>query len=204
MDGEASLRREVSRDRGEVADHAEGNDVYADGRRGCGGNHESARMHWRRAELGLSLLLVARHDVHAAGAFECRLSTTRPRHGRIGCCGRWREVPTRCRSCMDCAASDSCRSGKLSGCRDMKDQGRCASAMLLRCRCNWIFMERCLTRFFTRSSKMGRHTEDDFRVLVLAAEASGNNLAGTGRRDLGDARGAAAIHVFKDDGVGGV
>ena len=34
-----------------------------------------------------------------------RLLSTKRRRGRIGCCGRWREVPTRCRSCMVCAAS---------------------------------------------------------------------------------------------------
>ena len=49
-------------------DDAEGDDVPADGRYCGGGDGVLAGEDWRRAQLGLSLLLAARYVVHAAGA----------------------------------------------------------------------------------------------------------------------------------------
>jgi hypothetical protein len=58
------VQRQISRCHRALADHAAGHDLPAHGRRGRRSHHLSARVHWRRAQLGLPLLLAARHHLH--------------------------------------------------------------------------------------------------------------------------------------------
>src|SRR5437588_94001 len=53
---------------GEVVDGVEGDDVRADRRDRCGGDHFPAGRARRATQLGLSVLLAPRYGVHAAGA----------------------------------------------------------------------------------------------------------------------------------------
>src|SRR5947208_16590835 len=59
------VRGAVSRAGSPLADHAEGADLRADRRTGGGGNDFAARGNRQRPELGLSILLAARCDLHA-------------------------------------------------------------------------------------------------------------------------------------------
>ena len=88
-----------------LADHAQGADLRADRRHRRGADHVAARAARRRAQLGLSLLLAARCDAHAARADERRLLSRRRRPGATGCCARSPAVPSRCRSCTASPAS---------------------------------------------------------------------------------------------------
>ena len=65
---QCTLRRRVARRRAALADHAEGADLRADRRHRRGADDVAARADRRRAQLGLSLLLAARRDVHAVRA----------------------------------------------------------------------------------------------------------------------------------------
>ena len=61
-----------------------------------------------------------------------------------------------------------------------------------------------LDSFFHAQHKIGRHTEDDFRVLVLLLKHLETIWPGAGRRNLGNARPRATVYIFEVDGVGRV
>src|SRR6478672_2240838 len=67
------VRRRVARRRPAIADGAEGTDLRADGWHRRGAHDFAAGTDWRRAELGLSLLLAARCDLHVVLAAVVRL-----------------------------------------------------------------------------------------------------------------------------------
>ena len=71
--GEMPARRTVVGCCAALDDHAQGADLCADGRNGCGSNHLAARAARRRAQLGLSFLLAARCHAGFARRHECRL-----------------------------------------------------------------------------------------------------------------------------------
>ncbi len=80
--GQVQLRRTVARDRGALADHAEGTDLRPHRRHRRGAHHVAAREAGRRAQLGLPLLLAARRHLRAAVADAGWL----PRGGQVVAC----------------------------------------------------------------------------------------------------------------------
>ena len=93
--GALHLSGPVARGGDAIVHYAEGPDLCADGRHPGRRDDLASREDRRRAQLGLSLLLVARRHLHALRADQRRI------HGRgaglaaSGCCGRSRARPTR-------------------------------------------------------------------------------------------------------------
>ena len=103
--GEMPARRTMVGRRPALDDHAQGADLCADRRHGCGAHDLAARAARRRAQLGLSLLLVARCHAGFARRHECRLSTKRRRPGANGCCAPSPAARNNCKSCTALPAS---------------------------------------------------------------------------------------------------
>jgi hypothetical protein len=94
---------------GAFADHAESSHLPADGWDRRRRNHLAAGAAGRSPQLGLSLLLAARRDVHFAGLHAWRVLPGGKRPGSSGCCAPSPAVPTRFRSCMALPVSAICR-----------------------------------------------------------------------------------------------
>jgi hypothetical protein len=56
-----------------LAHHIEGSDICANWRHRCGADHIAAGEDWWFSQLGLSVLLAARRDAHAARLHERRI-----------------------------------------------------------------------------------------------------------------------------------
>ena len=183
--------------------HAQSIDLRTD-RRNCGGaHHVVARIHRRRAQLGLSFLLAARRHFHAVRADARRFHRRSSRLARLAApCGGRQSI----------AIEHSLRTGR----RATPDRNRIALAGRVRefetganwqCRVEPV-SARCVRRNL-RLAPRGPADASAARRKRVGGRARTRRiprttLARSGRRHLGSARPATTLCAFKGHGLGGI
>ena len=146
---------------------------------------------WWRAELGLPLLLAARHVVHAAGADARGLHEEAIAWRRVAAARDCRIARTRCRRSMASAGERQLTEWEAAWLRAMKIRSRCASAMRRQSNFNWMSMARWRSRWRERRRpRMNLHAIDG--AAGRAHRSSMPGVGSAGRRHMGDARAGAS------------
>src|SRR6059058_1049716 len=197
------VRRQMERRSSALARHPERPDLCAHWRHRRGGDDIVAGKNRGRAQLGLSLLLAARCDLHAfridARGF-CRGSAF---------VARMAPASNRRQSSANANSLRHARGTPFAGVRNRM----AARLRKFQAGPNWqCRLESISARRLWRSDELdvsrptGRHRNrgDGLGVAKSADEISRITLAGTGRRNLGSARRPQTFHPFENDGVAGV
>ena len=184
-----------------LADHAQGLHLRADRWHRRGADHLVAGTTGRRAKLGLSILLAARCDVDPARADGCRLPGRGAGVARVAVAGGGGQpgpgadhVRHRRRAAVDgvggalaaglrrlrAGAHRQCRPRPAAARRVRRGDGRPASGQVPRHRGERVRVGPAKGDSFPSRARLGR----------------------AGRRDLGSARRAQALHLFEGHGVG--
>ena len=108
----------------------------------------------RPAQLGLSILLAARRDLHPLCADRRRLPRRSERRGTNGSCGPWPDRRTICRSSTAWRASDGWRNTKFRGFRATKARLRSELAMAPSTSSSSTSMAKCSTPFTSRAARV--------------------------------------------------
>src|SRR2546430_3947284 len=186
-----------------LARHAQRSDLRAHWRHRRGSDDFVAGKNRRHAQLGLSLLLAARCDLHAfridarrfcrGSAFVARLASAGNRGQSSANANSlrhaWRTPLAGVRNRM---------AGRIR--KFQTGPGRQCRLESISARRLWRSNEFALSRATGRNQNRG----DGLGVTKSAAKISRITLAGTGRRNLGSARRPQTFHPFENDGVAGV
>ena len=133
----------------------------------------------------------------------CRMlaSTTKPRRGGTGCCGRSPGRPNRCGSCIGSTVRGTSTNGRSRALPGYRYAARCASAMPHRP----SIRSTCSARFWTASASRGAAGLEVDRAGDGRGRGSStiSRRSGTRRvRGLGIALRTPALHLFQGHGMG--
>ena len=184
-----------------IADHAQGAHLRADRRHGGRAHHVAPREARWCAQLGLSLLLAARRDAHAARADECRLLRRSAGVARLAPARRRRLAlatanhvrPRRRASSLGIRGAVAAGLRAVNARSDRQRRARTAAARRVR-----RSRRHALSGQARRTGNAARRLE--FPAGDSRAPRAGVELSGQGR--LGNARRPSALHLFEDHGVG--
>ena len=133
---------------------------------GCGAYHFVARTNRRRAQLGLSLLLVARCGADFTRVNGRRLSRGSEIVARMASARHRGQSGHKCKRSTASAANAVSLNMRFRGCQGMKTPGRCALVMQLQTNFSSMSMAKCWLRY-GRADRAGiKLTEPDWALMV--------------------------------------